>query len=295
MRVAQISDLHLSRDHAYFYQNWRVVLDRVNETQPDLVVVGGDVSFNGADSLRDLEFARSEIDRIEAPTVVIPGNHDIGDHPRSRKLDQPVDARRMDRWLDVFETDRFSVELDGLRIVGMNTELLGSGLPREEEQWGWLESELAPGSAPGVAPGAPRTLFFMHKPLFARSPDEKEFNKSCVDPPSRARLWSLFERATVPTVASAHVHVYKHIRARGIDFVWCPATSFVVGWEGKDVFDGIRRAGYIEYDTGGADDTSPAVSHAWIEPDLLVNYDLRNWFVHHGSTVGLPPLPLASP
>ncbi len=285
MRVAQISDLHLSKDHAYFYRNWRVVLDRINDTKPDLVVIGGDVSFNGADSLRDLEFARSEIDRIEAPTVVIPGNHDIGDHPQSRKLDQPVNARRMARWLDVFETDRFCVEQGGLRIVGMNTELLGSGLPQERDQWEWVAAELAPRGPSGSRPA----LLFMHKPLFARRPDESGFNKSCVDPPSRTRLWSLLKPAEVPTVASAHVHVYKHVRARGIDFVWCPATSFVVGWEGKDVFDGIRRAGYLEYDIG------ETINHTWIEPDLLVNYDLRNWFVHHGSTVGLPPLPLASP
>lgn len=298
MRIAHVSDLHLSRDFAYFYPNWHVVLDELNSSKPDLVVIGGDVSFNGADSVRDLEFAREEIERIEVPTVVIPGNHDIGDHPASKKLDQPINAERMQRWLDLFGTDRFSRELGELRILGMNTELLGSGLPREEEQWQWLETELAP----GPASGGRRTLFVMHKPLFARRPEETAFNKSCVDPDSRTRLWSLLERARVPTVASAHVHVYKHVKARGIEFVWCPATSFVVGWEGKDVFDGIRRSGYIEYDTGGSSDTgegaadpvnaAEAVPHTWVEPELLVNYDLRNWFIHHGSTVGLPPLPL---
>lgn len=282
MRIVQISDLHLSRTHGYFYQNWLVTLDELNANPPDLVVVSGDVSFNGADSSDDLSFAREEITRITAPTVVLPGNHDIGDHPMSKKLDQPVNSERLERWFELFETDRFSVQLGSLRVVGFNTELLGSGLPEETAQWHWLDAELTRAAEP--------TLVFMHKPLFARDPFETEFNKSCVDPVARERLWRLFESANVAVIASAHVHVYKQVVARGIEFVWCPATSFVVSWEGKDVFDGVRRTGWIEFQTDGATPERP--SHRWIEPARLVNYDMRNWFMQNGSTVKLPPQPL---
>jgi len=292
MRVVQISDLHLSRSHSYFYDNWRIALDILREDPPDLTIVSGDVSFNGADSREDLAFAREQLEELPAPWVVIPGNHDVGDHPLSKKLDQPVNAERYGRWMELFGDDRFLREYLGFRIAGIATALMGSGLPREEEQWRWIRELLDP--------AAPPTMLVLHKPLFARSIDETEFNKSCVDPESRARLRLLLQRGAVPLVASAHVHVYKNVEADGIEFVWCPATSFVVSWEGKDVYGGVRRAGWIEYEIavggeardGSASGSSISIVHRWIEPPLLVNYDLRNWFIHTGSTVSMPPRPL---
>lgn len=285
MRIAQIADMHLSPSHAYFFDNWEVVLNELNSDPPDLVVVDGDVSFNGADELQDLEFAREQLDRIRAPWVVLPGNHDIGDHPHSKKLDQPVNEERLRRWIDVFGTYRFSMSTHEWRIIGICSELMGSGLPEEERQRAWIDDEIGSLSEPAI--------LFMHKPLFARAVDEPQFNKSCVDPASRKRLWSLVESSSIRLVASAHVHVYKEERVGDVEFCWCPATSFVVTWEGKDVFGGIRRAGYLEYKLSPscADETAQ-ISHEWKEPARLVNYDLRNWFRDYGSTVKMPPTPV---
>jgi hypothetical protein len=282
MRIVQISDLHLSREYGYFYDNWKAVLEELNADPPDLVVIDGDVSFNGADRREDLEFAREEIANITVDHVILPGNHDIGDHPKSKKLDQPVNKDRLKRWHEVFGPDRFSLDTDSWRILGFNTELMGSGLPEEEEQWQWLSDKLADSSRP--------VILFQHKPLFAWRDDETEFIKSCVDPPSRKRLWPLLEKSAVKIIASAHVHVYKNVFARSIEFVWCPATSFIVSWEGKDVYGGIRRAGYLEYKLNPESALHGAV-HKWIEPERLVNYDLRNWFKRYSSTINLPPNP----
>lgn len=288
MRIAQISDMHLSRSHGYFYHNWEVVLEAVNRTPPDLVVLTGDISFNGADSPADLEFAAEQISRITAPTAVIPGNHDVGDHPHSKKLDQPVTETRYRRWLDVFGSDRFSLDGDGLRIIGFATALLGSGLDRELDQWEWLSEQIETATS-----GDTPILLFMHKPLFTREPHEPAFNKSAVAPESRRHLWTLLGQSTAHTVASAHVHVYKQMYAQGIDFVWCPATSFVVTWEGKDVYDGVRRTGYLEWEWSTSDGPDRfTLTHRWQEPARLVNYDLRNWFRDYGSSVHLPPSPL---
>ena len=285
MRVAQIADIHLSLSHGYFYDNWEVVLDELNSDPPDLVVVDGDVSFNGADEPRDLEFAREQLDRMRSPWVALPGNHDIGDHPGSKKLDQPVNEERLQRWTDLFGPHQFSMSAHGWKIVGLCSELMGSGLSAEDRHWAWIEDELSAAGEPA--------LLFLHKPLFVRSPEEADFNKSCVDPASRARLLPLLDSSPVQLVGSAHVHVYKEMHARGIEFCWCPATSFVVTWEGKDVYGGTRRVGYLEYSLSPpADGGAAQISHEWKEPARLVNYDLRNWFRVHGSTVTLPPTPV---
>ncbi|MFP4443547.1 MAG: metallophosphoesterase family protein [Spirochaetia bacterium] len=283
MRIVEISDLHLSRLHSYFYYNWTVVLDALNADPPDLVVVNGDVSFNGADSRGDLEFARNELQKISVPVFILPGNHDIGDDPESKKLDQPVNRERLKRWREIFGSDRFSLESGGYQILGINTALFGSGLIEEKEQWDWLSRILTGNPIPA--------LLFMHKPLFTLSPEETSFNKSCIDPVSRKRFWFLLEQSSVETVSSAHVHVYKNEIYRETEFLWCPPVSFVVTWEGKDVYGGIRRAGYLEFILPDEPGESK-IFHNWMEPEQLVNYDLRNWFKSNGSTVKLPPLPL---
>jgi 3',5'-cyclic AMP phosphodiesterase CpdA len=287
MRIAQVSDTHLSRRFGYFFLNWEVVVDELNADPPDLVVVSGDVSFNGADDEDDLRFAAEQLRRIHAPWVVIPGNHDIGDHPMSKKLAQPVTEERIDRWFEIFGADRFTQEKDGWQIVGFTTALLGSDGRREPEHWSWLESQLTPNEHRPV-------LLFMHKPLYTREPHETAFNKSAIDPNSRERLWTMLRGSPVKAVASGHVHVYKRVGAHGIEFVWCPATSFVVTWDGKDVYDGVRRAGYLEFDLSPPTPSDPApIAHRLVEPAQMVNYDLRNWFREHGSTVHLPPRPLS--
>jgi 3',5'-cyclic AMP phosphodiesterase CpdA len=65
---------------------------------PDRIVHSGDVSFDGAYDEDDLAFARAEKDRLPVPWVAIPGNHDIGESPLAIRLQQPINAERMERW-----------------------------------------------------------------------------------------------------------------------------------------------------------------------------------------------------
>ena len=95
VRIVQVSDTHISRKRAYFVDNWDVFVEEMRRQPPDLIVHAGDVSFDGADDEDDIAFARREKDRLCAPWIAIPGNHDVGKSPLAVRLGQPVNAERM--------------------------------------------------------------------------------------------------------------------------------------------------------------------------------------------------------
>ncbi|MCW2974210.1 MAG: putative phosphohydrolase [Thermoleophilia bacterium] len=72
--IAHLSDLHCG--HPHFVEEMLVqAIDEVNELDPDVVVISGDLT--GFGFLQDYEQAKEHIDRIKCENlVVIPGNHD---------------------------------------------------------------------------------------------------------------------------------------------------------------------------------------------------------------------------
>jgi 3',5'-cyclic AMP phosphodiesterase CpdA len=72
--IAQISDLHVG-DARFDAHLMRRVADMVNVADPDLLVVGGDLTTNGYPD--EFEEALDHLSRIECPQrLIIPGNHD---------------------------------------------------------------------------------------------------------------------------------------------------------------------------------------------------------------------------
>ncbi len=72
--IAQVSDLHCGSPHFVAALLDRA-LEEVNELQPDLVVVSGDLTGDGLRG--EYELARDYLDRVECERMlVIPGNHD---------------------------------------------------------------------------------------------------------------------------------------------------------------------------------------------------------------------------
>src|SRR5271170_1452510 len=100
MRVILVSDTHLSTRVPEAEANWEAVLRYVSATAPELVIHLGDLSMDGAHDVADLLYARRQLDRLAVPWHAVPGNHDIGDNPRSgAPADQAADASRLQRWL----------------------------------------------------------------------------------------------------------------------------------------------------------------------------------------------------
>src|SRR5262249_10393122 len=98
IRTVQVSQTHVSRKRAYFVDNWDVFVDEMSRTRPDLIVHSGDVAFDGAADEDDLAFARSEKDRLAAPWLAIPGNHDTGEPPLALRLQQPIKSGTVGGW-----------------------------------------------------------------------------------------------------------------------------------------------------------------------------------------------------
>jgi hypothetical protein len=193
-RIIVISDPHLSPTHGFFWDNWRRACETVNRLSPDAVIVSGDLCINGPDSDAEVAFAGQALRRLDPPVHAIPGNHDVGDEPPGQEADQIIDAHRLRRWMSVFGADRFAFELDGWRVVGINAQLLGSGLPQEREQDAWLDAELGRASQP--------ILLALHKPLFLQSPDEAEMTATSINPEPRARLLRRLRGAPVQVVVT---------------------------------------------------------------------------------------------
>ena len=131
---------------------------------------------------------RQALGLLKSPVHAIPGNHDVGDEPPGQEADQIIDAHRLQRWLSVFGADRFAFDAGGWRVLGINAQLLGSGLPQEGEQDAWLDAELGAASRP--------VLLALHKPLFLQSADEAEVTATSVNPEPRARLLRRLRRRT---------------------------------------------------------------------------------------------------
>jgi len=73
MTIVHLSDLHFGCiSHPRVVQ---ALVQEVNDRSVDLVVLSGDLTQRARS--REFEAARSMLDAMEAPTLVVPGNHDV--------------------------------------------------------------------------------------------------------------------------------------------------------------------------------------------------------------------------
>jgi hypothetical protein len=259
-RVILVSDTHLSPAEPAALSNWGAVLSAIAAAAPDLVIHLGDLSLDGAHDAGDLEFGRRQLDRLPAPWRVVPGNHDVGDNPRSGGAGGPdedaIDTDRQRRWADLVGEDRWSVVAGGWTVLGVNAQLFGSGLAAEDSQWSWIGGE-----ARAVA-GGQQLALVMHKPLtgldaeLARSP-ERRF----VPAAARHRLRRLFSGTRLALVLSGHVHQYRWLGLDGLNHLWVPTTWAVLPDDLQPVL-GAKRCGIVSLTL--AADAPP--EHQLLEP-----------------------------
>lgn len=234
LRILQVSDSHLSARNPEAVCNWEAVLAHVERDPPDLVVNTGDVSLDGADSVDDLEFARSQHERLAVPWRVIPGNHDIGDVGTER---QRLDDARRARFSGVFGESFWSLDRGSWRLVGVDIQTLMSDLPDTESRWEWLAGELATMS---------QVALFVHRPLMPLSPGEIDNPIRYVLPRARQRLTDLIDTSNVGIVASGHVHQARLFEVGGCRHVWAPSTWAVLPDDVQPTI-GTKLVGVVEH------------------------------------------------
>jgi 3',5'-cyclic AMP phosphodiesterase CpdA len=213
-----VSDSHLSRRTPEALSNWDAVVDHIAADRPDLVVHAGDVSTDGAERADDLDFARAQLRRSAPPVHVVPGNHDLGDNPHAGPHGPLIDAERLARYRDALRPDRWTVDIPGWRLVGLNSLLFGSGLDDEAEQWDWWHEQLAVGRHRRVA-------LILHKPILPCPSLADDTDPGRYVPPETRR------RLLVPgvrLVVSGHAHQFCRHRTDGATHVWVPSTWAVI-------------------------------------------------------------------
>ncbi len=80
-RIAQISDLHASPEQPAFNANMLRCCRPVREAHPDILLNTGDLGLFGELDNGDLALALDAQRSIGLENHVLPGNHDVGEHP----------------------------------------------------------------------------------------------------------------------------------------------------------------------------------------------------------------------
>jgi len=110
--IVHLSDLHFGRVDQQLLDP---LIKTINEAKPDLVAVSGDLTQR-ARSQQFIE-ARSFLDALPSPQIVVPGNHDIPLHNVFARFARPLDKYRR------YITDELQPAFtdDEMVVVGVST------------------------------------------------------------------------------------------------------------------------------------------------------------------------------
>jgi 3',5'-cyclic AMP phosphodiesterase CpdA len=110
--IAHVSDLHFGREDLRVVE---AVLADLAASRPHLVVVSGDLTQRAR--RREFRAARAFLDRLPAPALVVPGNHDIPLFDLARRFFRPLD-----RYRRIVADDLSPLFHDeDLAVLGLNT------------------------------------------------------------------------------------------------------------------------------------------------------------------------------
>lgn len=281
-RIVHVSDSHLSPTHAYFAMNWAAFRADMAANPPDLLVHGGDLSFNGPVLEADLAYAAAEVAGLGLDWRAIPGNHDIGEAPAFSRLDQPVTPERIAAWRRLVGPQWWSHDVGEWRLIGLDTSLMASDLPEEAEQAAFLKEALG-------TRGKRPVMVFIHMPPFDRDPADPKTTTSVIPFPARGAFLDTCASGGVKVIACGHLHIYRRVRHRGMEIVWAPPTAMVDVRRGLTQRRRFPRPGYVEWTLDGR-----RATHRLIEAECMFVIDMSGWTARSGGTVTtLPPWPVA--
>lgn len=112
-QLLHISDIHYGPHHLPDVAEG--VLALIEERRPDAVVISGDLTHRA----KPVQFqqARAFVDRIQVPTVTVPGNHDVPMYRFWERIGSPYGAYRK-HFADDMEPE---YEDDEIAVLGLNT------------------------------------------------------------------------------------------------------------------------------------------------------------------------------
>lgn len=189
MRIALLSDLHFGRARPELVQP---LLDALTEAKPELIVIAGDFVQRARAS--QYKLARELIDRLPAPMLAVPGNHDIPLFNLPERLFAPRRAYR--HWI-ARDTEPM-VETPEAVIAGLDTT------DRMHHQRGSVsETQIARVARIIERTSADRTVVVVaHHPFHQ---DEKIEKKLMLGAPRALEAWG---DAGPHMIVSGHLHTW---------------------------------------------------------------------------------------
>lgn len=110
--IAHISDLHFGAQDPGTAE---ILLEDLAAAAPDVIAVSGDLTQRAQPA--EFAAARAWLDRLPAPSLVVPGNHDVPMYDLITRLTNPL--RRFRRYVQP-DTDPAWMD-DELLVIGLNT------------------------------------------------------------------------------------------------------------------------------------------------------------------------------
>ena len=209
----------------------RAVVRYLNDASPDLVAHLGDITHPvpGRPTHEDtVHLAHHIYSDLDAPFVVVPGNHDVGDKPQGWATAPRATPERhrlfQQTWGDPWGTIRLQDPHDPdhvVRLIWLDSPILNSGLPMASVQASWLVDTLRDAEQAGET-----IIALTHYPPFLLHPEEPEHYDNVAQP---ARQWLLDTLCQYGTRAlyCGHVHHIVTNRYRDMDIMVLPGISFI--------------------------------------------------------------------
>jgi DNA repair exonuclease SbcCD nuclease subunit len=150
------TDLHYdgSSNPVISEANSRIVclLEDIKHTDPDFILLGGDLSQRGSAEKHDLSILKSMLDNLKLPYYLVAGNHDLAPHKEIAaqypgKEDYHYGEINTSNFCSIFGLDgiRFSFSKGNIQFTGIS---LRNNDP--DNNLDWLEQELNKNSLPKI-------------------------------------------------------------------------------------------------------------------------------------------------
>ncbi len=200
----------------------RYVIDDLNKRDLAMVLHLGDV-VHPVPSMGIL-YAESaarfheQMSSLKHPLHIIPGNHDVGDKYIPWGPAGTVNDEFLAAWTEHFGDHYFEVKHNDVVFIGINAQLIGSGLKMEQEQKSWLESTLKKSKNQ-------RIYIFTHYPPFLADKDESEHYDNLSN---KGRKWllDLIEKYNIEALFAGHVHHFWYNQVGDCQCYLLPSTAF---------------------------------------------------------------------
>jgi 3',5'-cyclic AMP phosphodiesterase CpdA len=221
MRILLVTDTHLAEGRPDATANWEAARAYAGRAGIGLTVHLGDITRDGWTEPSELPFAAGLSRHWPTPLRFIPGNHDVGDNPpgEGAACKQPLSMELLSAYRALFGADRWSADIPGWRLVGLNAQLFATGTEAEAGQWDWLAE--AVGGA-----GGRRLAVFSHKPMFQNLLTGEPAHGRYVPTASRRRLLELLAVADWRLWLSGHAHQFVERMTGVTRHVWVPSLAF---------------------------------------------------------------------